>query len=142
MNGIIIRRDGEEKFITKGRIRPFQLRYDPFLKSSFERRKIGKKMVKCKVYKSRIKFLKNEYITDKNGDYIEIPKNYGEMKPTVLSEALLYLYVLIFVMIISMIYSVLTKSGENIIVVIISMGIGFMLFGRMKIEYYKEKNKF
>lgn len=139
MNGIIIRRDGEEKFITKGRIRPFQLRYDPFLKSSFERRKIGKKMVKCKVYKSRIKFLKNEYITDKNGDYIEIPKNYGEMKPTVLSEALLYLYVLIFVMIISMIYSVLTKSGENIIVVIISMGIGFMLFGRMKIEYYKEK---
>ncbi|MDO4534427.1 MAG: hypothetical protein Q4B63_01285 [Clostridium perfringens] len=139
MDGIIIRRDGEEKFITKGRIRPFQLKLDPFLKSSFEKRKIGKKMVKCKVYKSRIKFLKNEYITNKNGDYIEIPKNYGEMKPTIFSEALLYMYVLIFVVIVNMAYSLATGSKENIIVVIISMAIGFQLFGRMKIEYYKEK---
>ena len=139
MEGMIVRKDGEEKFIAKGRLRPFQLRFDPFLKSSFERRKIGKKMVKCKVYQSRFKILKNEYITNKNGDYIEIPNNYKEIKPTILSEALLYIYVLVFVMVISMIYSLLTNSGENIIVVIVAMAIGFQLFGRMKIEYYKEK---
>lgn len=140
MDGIIVRRDGAEKFIAKGRLRPFQLRLDPFLKSSFERRKIGKKMVKCKVYKSRFNIFKNEYITNKNGEYIEIPKNYGELKPTILSEALLYLYVLVLVVVISMAYSILTNSGENIIVVLLSMIIGFQIFGRMKIEYYKEKN--
>ena len=63
-----------------------------------------------------------------------------ELKPTILSEALLYLYVLILVVIISMAYTVLTHSGENIIVVLISMIIGFQIFGRMKIEYYKAKN--
>lgn len=140
MDGIIVRRNGEEKFIAKGRVRPFQLRLDPFLKVSFERRKIGKKMVKCKVYKNRFKIFKNEYITNKDGEYIQIPKNYMELKPTILSEALLYLYVLILVVIISMAYTVLTHSGENIIVVLISMIIGFQIFGRMKIEYYKAKN--
>ncbi len=96
-------------------------------------------MVKCKVYKSRLNIFKNEYITNKDGDYIEIPKNYKELKPTILSEALLYLYILVLVVVVSMAYTIITGNGENIIVVVISMIIGFQIFGRMKIEYYKEK---
>lgn len=139
MDGIIVRRNGEERFIEKGRLRPFQLRIDPFLKTSFERRKVGKKMVKCKVYSNRLKFFKNEYITNKNGDYIEIPKNYKQLKPTILSEMLLYLYMLVFVVIISMIYTLITGQGQNIIVVIVSMIIAFQIFARVKVEYFKEK---